>query len=669
MTFNEIKDIKKRIDQLRKEILEHNKAYYELDNPVISDREYDALMKQLMELEEAYPELITPDTPSQRVGGRPVAGFKTKRHRKQLLSLGNVFNRADLLNFHRRVVQAVGPEVEYVVELKIDGLTVALNYQEGLFISGATRGDGEVGEDITRNLKTVPTIPLRLARPFTVLEVRGEAFMPKEAFVQLNQNREEAGEQVFANPRNAAAGSLRQLDPKITASRQLQVFCYEILYAEGDIPNTHEEVLNLLQSLGFLVNKERLVSGSMEEIIAYIEKWTEKRHQLPYEIDGMVVKVNNLQQRRQLGATAKVPRWAVAYKFPAEQAETKVLGITIRVGRTGVLTPTALLEPVKLAGSVVSRATLHNEDYIQEKDIKIGDRVIIHKAGDIIPEVVRVVADKRTGAELAFQMPSNCPECGSFVVRLPEEAAYRCTGGACPAQLRESLIHFVSRDAMNIGGLGPAVIGQLLEGKLVHDAADLYYINKEQLLGLARIGEKSAQNILDAIEKSKNNSLAQLIFALGIRYVGARTGKILAEHFDNIKELMNASVEQLLTIPEIGIKMAESITVYFRQEQNQRIIQKLEKASVNTRAQERNRQNESILHGKIFVLTGTLPTLTRKEAQALIEEHGGKVSGSVGKSTDYVVAGENPGSKYEKAVSLNIPILDEKKLLEIIQGG
>jgi DNA ligase (NAD+) len=557
--------------------------------------------------------------------------------------------------------------VEYVVELKIDGLTVALSYEDGFLVSGATRGDGLVGEVITQNLKTIATVPLKLSEPVPVLVVRGEAFMPKKAFLELNQEREEGGEAVFANPRNAAAGSLRQLDPKIAASRQLQVFCYDLVYLEGKDIKTHQEVLEYLEEQGFLVNPLRLCTNSMEEVIAYVEQWTEKRHELPYEIDGLVIKVNSLDQRRVLGATSKAPRWAMAYKFPAEEAETRVKDIIVRVGRTGVLTPTAVLEPVKLAGSTVSRATLHNEDYIKEKDVRIGDRVIVHKAGDIIPEVVNVVKEKRTGTEIPFTMPENCPECGSRVVRLPEEAAFRCTGGACPAQLRESLIHFVSRDAMDIDGLGPAVVSQLLGSGLVQDMADLYFLTKEQLVKLDRLGEKSAQNLINAIEKSKSNTLAQLIFALGIRYVGARTGKILAEHLGSLDRLQEAREEDLMQIPEIGEKMARSITAYFQQEHNLRIIDKLKKAGVNMEMKQVAQKD--VLKGKTFVITGTLPTLSRKEAQKLIEENGGKVSGSVSKKTDYVVVGEDPGSKYDKALSLKITVINEDELFRLVHSG
>jgi DNA ligase (NAD+) len=654
-----------RVAELKKEINHHNQAYYELDRPEISDAAYDRLLKELMRLEKEYPQLVTSDSPTQRVGGKPLTGFQTVHHPEPLLSLSNAFSDADLKSFHQRVSQVVKDRVEYVVELKIDGLTVALSYEDGLLVSGATRGDGYTGEDITQNLKTIVTVPLSLPEPISSLVVRGEAFMPKKAFLKLNEEREEGGESPFANPRNAAAGSLRQLSPQVAASRQLQVFVYDVIHVTDKEINSHSQALDYLKELGFLVNRERFVSASIEEVIDYIEQWTKKRHQLPYEIDGMVVKVNNLDQRRVLGTTSKAPRWAIAYKLPAEEGETFIKEIIVRVGRTGVLTPTALLKPVRLAGSTVSRATLHNEDLIKEKDIMIGDTVIVHKAGDIIPEVVSVIKEKRTGKETPFVMPEKCPECGSQVVRLSDEVASRCTGGACPAQLRETLIHFVSRDAMDIDGLGPKILTQLLESGLVHDVADLYYLFQEQLAKLDRLGEKSAQNIISAVEKSKNNSLAQLIFALGIRFVGARTGKILAQHFSSLDDLRSATEEDLKEIPEIGAKIAQSIVMYFRQEQNLHILEKLKKAGVNMTAEKAPLQGS--LMGKTFVITGTLPTLSRKEAQNLIEERGGKVSGSVSKKTDYVVVGTEAGSKYDKAVALNISILSEEQLLNMLK--
>ena len=653
----------KRITALKKEISRHNRAYYELDQPEISDHDYDQLVRELLSLEETFPDLAAADSPTQRVGGQPVSGFNSIRHRQPLLSLGNAFSDDELRAFHRRVSQVVGDQVEYVVEFKIDGLTVALVYEEGSLVSGATRGDGVQGEEITRNLQTLDTVPLHLSEPLA-LEVRGEAFMPKKTFQSLNQQREEAGEAVFANPRNAAAGSLRQLDSRITASRHLQVFSYEILYLAGRQVATQAEALALLESLGFQVNPGRLVARGMEEVIAYIAHWAQSRHSLAYEIDGMVIKVNDLAQQRLLGATAKAPRWAIAFKFPAEEAETRILDIEINVGRTGVLTPTAVLAPVRVAGSLVSRATLHNEDNIREKEILIGDPVLIHKAGDVIPEVIRVIKEKRDGGEKPFVMPVRCPECGSHVVRLPEEAAHRCTGGACPAQLREGVIHFVSREAMNIDGLGPAVVSQLLAAGLVRDVADLYYLDQAQLISLERMGEKSSRKLIEAIAQSKSNSLGQLIFALGIRFIGAKAGKNLAAHFGSLEQLMAANEEALMAVPEIGSKMAGSLLAYFAESQNRQIITKLRAAGVNDQAESSSESGE--LAGKTFVLTGTLPSLSRLEAQALIEKHGGRVSSAVSKATDYLVAGDSPGSKYAKAQNLAVPILDESGLKKLL---
>jgi len=652
-----------RLAQLKEEILRHNRAYYELDQPLVTDAAYDRLVVELLDLEERYPDLVSIDSPSQRVGGQPVTAFATVRHRQPLLSLGNAFSPEDLLAFDRRVAQALGEAAQYVVEFKIDGLTVALTYREGQFLSGATRGDGDQGEEITANLRTIPSVPLGLPKSLS-LSVRGEAFMPKKAFRDLNQRREEEGEAIFANPRNAAAGSLRQLDSRVTASRRLQVYSYEILHLTGQAPATQEEALTLLESLGFQVNPQRFLAGNMEAVIDYIGRWAEDRHHLPYEIDGMVIKVNSLAQQRLLGATAKAPRWAIAYKFPAEEAETRVLDIEISVGRTGVLTPTAILAPVRVAGSTVSRATLHNEDNIRDKDIRIGDPVLIHKAGDVIPEVIRVLPEKRDGRERIFQMPDRCPACGSHVVRLPEEAARRCTGGACPAQLREGLIHFVSREAMAIDGLGPAVINQLLSAGLVRDVADLYSLNAEKLLSLDRMGEKSSQKLLQAIAASKQAALGQLIFALGIRFIGAKAGKNLAAAFDSLERLMAATEAELTAVPEIGTKMAGSLLAYFAEPQNQRIIAKLAAAGVNPRQEAA--AADGLLAGKTFVLTGTLPSLTRLEAQALIEAHGGKVSSSVSKATFYLLAGENPGSKYDKAQALGVPVLGEEDLRRMI---
>ncbi|WP_227764850.1 NAD-dependent DNA ligase LigA [Zhaonella formicivorans] len=659
-------EAKQRVEKLRAELEKHNYHYYVLDSPLISDAQYDSLMRELIAIEEQYPQLLTPDSPSQRVGGKPLEVFENYRHRKPLLSLGNAFGAGDLQDFHRRVTSLVGKQVEYVVETKIDGLSIALIYENGILVRGATRGDGETGEDVTSNLKTIPAVPLRLTKKLPRLEVRGEAYMPKAAFARLNQEREENGEPLFANPRNAAAGSIRQLDPKITASRSLSAFIYEITYIEGQEISTHWDALQYLRELGFPVDRNHKLCTTIEEVIAYCQEWTTKRSELPFEIDGMVVKVNNFAQQEELGSTAKSPRWAIAYKFPAEQAVTTVEDIIVRVGRTGVLTPTAVLTPVKVAGSTVSRATLHNEDIIREKDIRIGDTVVIQKAGDVIPEVVEVLKDKRTGSEREFNLPKTCPECGSAVVRLENEAAARCTGGlACPAQIREGIIHFVSRDAMNIEGLGPKVVEQLLNAGLIKDAGDLYYLEFKDLVKLERMGEQSAANLLRAIEESKQRGLGQLVFALGIRHVGARAGKILAEHFGSLSALSQASLDELLAVPDVGPKVAESIRTFFAEPVNQQVIEKLRRAGVKMEV-ERKAMGQGVLQGKLFVLTGTLETLTRKEAEKLIEKHGGKTTSSVSKNTDYVVVGKDPGSKYEKALKLGITILGEAELLALI---
>ncbi|RJQ28601.1 MAG: NAD-dependent DNA ligase LigA [Peptococcaceae bacterium] len=662
---------RQRVEELRREIEEHDYRYYVLDAPVISDDRYDRLMRELKQLEQQRPELVTPSSPTQRVGGKPREGFATVRHRVSMLSLANVFAEGELKDFDRRVRSALpGEAVEYVVEPKIDGLAVSLLYEDGRFIRGATRGDGETGEDISENLKTIRSVPLRLRRPVSgpipgALEIRGEAYMPKEAFAGLNEAREEAGEPLFANPRNAAAGSLRQLDPRVTAGRKLDIYVYGIGYSEGPVPESHAGMLSLLRELGFRINPHYQVFDELEDVLSYCRKWQDKRFALSYAIDGMVIKVNSLAQQERLGATMKSPRWAVAYKFPPEQAVTTVEDIIVRVGRTGVLTPTAVLAPVRLAGTMVTRATLHNEDMIREKDIRIGDTVVAQKAGDIIPEVVEVLKDRRAGREQAWRMPNRCPECGSAVVREEGEAAVRCTSLACPARAREGLIHFASRNAMDITGLGPAAVGQLLEAGLAADPADLYGLRYEDLVALSRLGPKSARNLLEAITKSKKNDLARLLFALGIRHVGERAAGVLAKHFGSLERLTAASAEELTAIPEIGPKIAASVTAFFAGEQNRRVIEKLARAGVNTVSEKEVAGARKPLAGKTFVLTGALSGFTRQQAQELIERLGGKVSSSVSRSTDYVVVGEDPGSKYAKALSLGVAILDEEGFIKI----
>jgi DNA ligase (NAD+) len=664
----DIQTARQRVEELRRLIEEHNYRYYVLDQPVISDREYDALMQELIALEETYPELLTPDSPSQRVGGAPREDFNPVRHPQVLLSLNDAFNEGDLLDFDRRVREITGGEVSYLIEPKIDGLTVALTYIDGVFSLGATRGDGQVGEEVTANLRTIPLLPLRLRRPLPHLVVRGEVYMPKAAFARLNAEREEAGEPLFANPRNAAAGSLRQLDPKVTAGRNLSLFVYQVISVTGAQVTTQEEALEFLAGLGLPVNPYRFLAPDIRAVLAEIKNWTpERRAALPYEIDGLVIKVNDLALHPVLGATAKAPRWAVAYKFPAEQATTRVEGIILRVGRTGVLTPTAVLTPVRLAGTTVSRATLHNEDYIREKDIRIGDTVVIQKAGDIIPEVVEVLPEHRTGAEEVFTMPEKCPACGAAVVRPPGEAAHRCTGGlACPAQVLEGIIHFASRGAMDIQGLGPAIISQLLEAGLVRDAADLYYLKKEDLLKLERFGEQSASNLIAAIAAAKDRPLERLLFGLGIRHVGERAARTLASHFGSLEKLIAASEEELTSLPDIGPRIAESIREFFAEPRNLAVLEKLKKAGVRMEA-ERAAAPTGPLSGKTFVITGTLPGMTRQEAEELITRAGGKVVSSVSKKTDYVVAGEKPGSKYTRALELGVPVIDVTELKELLK--
>ena len=657
----------KKIDDLRHLLNQYNYEYHVLDKPTIPDAEYDQLLKELIKLEEAFPELITPDSPSQRVGGQVLDLFTKVRHESPMLSLSNAFNESDLRDFDRRVRQGVGDEFSYVCELKIDGLAVSLKYENGLFIQGSTRGDGTIGEDITANLKTIRSIPLRLLEPITI-EVRGEAFMPKSSFARLNKMKEENGEEPFANPRNAAAGSLRQLDPQIAAERQLDIFLYAIANMGETNLSFHSEGLDWLDSIGFKTNKERKSCATIEEVLAFIEGWAEKRPHLAYEIDGIVIKVDSLTQQEELGTTVKSPRWAIAYKFPAEEVETTLLDIELNVGRTGVITPTAVLTPVKVAGSTVQRATLHNEDLIREKDIRIGDQVLIKKAGDIIPEVVQVLTESRTGKEMEFTMPTHCPECNSELVRLEGEVAVRCINPKCPAQIREGLIHFVSRTAMNIDGLGEKVVSQLFAENLIQDVAGLYRLTREQLLGLERMGEKSVSNLLAAIETSKGNSLEKLLFGLGVRHVGAKAAKTLAQHFEHMDRMVCATREELTSINEIGEKMADSIVTFFEQEEVLGLLNELKEMGINMTYTGpklvTGDQSDSFFTGKTIVLTGKLSQLTRNEAKEKIESLGGNVSGSVSKKTDLVIAGEEAGSKLKKAEEFGIDVWNEERLVE-----
>jgi len=653
----------RRISELREQINYHNYRYYVLDDPVIADEEYDQLMRELISLENQYPETITPDSPTQRVGHSVVSGFTPVEHRVPLLSLSNVFNRQELEDFTHRVERWVGGPVEYVCELKIDGLAVSLTYENGIFTQGATRGDGHTGEDITSNLRTIFSIPLKLNQPVS-LNVRGEVYMPKRAWELLNQEREEKGEPVFANPRNAAAGSVRQLDPTITASRKLDIFVYGVGTLDNPEIKTHLESLNWLKQLGFKVSPYIQPCQTVDEVWKFIEEWTEKRDSLPFAIDGIVIKVNRLDLQQQLGATAKSPRWAVAYKFPAEQAIAQVLDIEVNVGRTGAVTPLAILTPTLVAGSTVSRATLHNEDYVQTKDIRIGDHVVIQKAGDVIPEIVRSLPERRTGTEREFKMPSDCPSCGHPLSRASGEAVTRCLNPACPAQKYEKLVHFASRDAMDIEGLGPAVIKQLIDAGLVDTPADLYRLEYDQLVNLERFGKKSAENLLTAIAASKQRPLANLIFALGIRYVGSEVARELAEHFGSMERLRVASLTDLIAVESIGEKIGRSVVEYFNQPENNDLIDQLAQLGLNMTQQ--SNAKEQIFAGLTFVVTGKLEHFSRQEIEEMLRSYGAKVSSSVSSNTDYLVAGEKAGSKLTKAQQLGVKIIGEQELLEIL---
>jgi DNA ligase (NAD+) len=662
----QLQDAKKRIDAFIQQIQEYDYRYYVLDAPEITDYEYDQMMEELIQLEKEFPQFIRKDSPTQRVGGKPLSSFKSVQHTVPMLSLDNSYNKMNLIDFDNRVHRTLNEEIEYVVEFKIDGLSVALRYEKGEFVQGATRGDGYVGEDITQNLRTIKSIPLRLSQEVDI-EVRGEVFISREKFEELNQNQDEKGEMIFANPRNAAAGSLRQLDPRITAQRNLDIFVFNIQQVKGISIQSHVEGLEYLKSLGFKISLYEKCNN-IEKAIALCEEWAEKRETLPFGIDGLVIKVNDLRQRERLGTKTKSPRWAIAYKFPAQQEKTTIKDIVVQVGRTGALTPTAILEPVKVAGSVIQRATLHNAVYIVEKDIKIGDKVIIQKAGDVIPEVVRVLVEERTGKEIPFQMPKTCPSCGEETIRLPEEAVTRCINASCPAQLRRRIIHFVSRDAMNIDGLGESIVTLLLEKNLICDAGDLYTLRKEDLVPLERMGEKSAQNLMEAIEKSKKNDLDQVIFGLGIRLVGARAASLLARAFGHMDKMMEAVYEEITAVPEIGEKMARSIIAFFQEDRNRQLIDKLKAAGVNMHSLENiaDHQNKR-LEGLTFVLTGTLEKYKRNEVKEIIERLGGKVSGSVSKKTNYVLAGSDAGSKLQKANQLGISVIDESAFEEMIK--
>ncbi|HEY8418399.1 MAG TPA: NAD-dependent DNA ligase LigA [Limnochordales bacterium] len=660
--------VRAQVERLRQEIEHHNYRYYVLDDPEISDAEFDRLLRELERLEAEYPELVTPDSPTQRVGAPPSAAFATVVHRVPMLSLANAFSPEELRAFDARIRKlAETDRLAYVCEPKFDGLAVSLLYENGVLVRGATRGDGTQGEDITANLRTIRAVPLRLRRPVTI-EVRGEVIIRHDDFRRLNEERAARGEPLFANPRNAAAGSVRQLDPRVTASRPLDIYFYAIGYMEGEPPATHAELLDLLRELGCKVNPESRLVPDIEAAIEWCRAFEQKRPTLPYSVDGAVLKVNDRRLYARLGTTAKTPRWAIAYKFAAEQAITQVEDIVVNVGRTGAVTPMARLVPVQVGGVTVSRASLHNEDYVRAKDIRIGDWVVIQRAGDVIPEVVHVLKERRTGREREFRMPSECPECGAPVVRPPGEAVARCTNPACRGQLLEGLIHFVSRDAMNVEGMGPALLEQLVAKGLVRDAADIYRLTHEQLASLERMGDKSARNVLASIENSKDAGLERVLYALGIRHVGENVARDLAQHFGDIDRLMAAGFDELVAVPSVGEKIARSVLDYFADEHNRALVERLRAAGVRmTAARPAAPAGGGALAGKRIVVTGTLSRYTRREVEELIRRHGGEVSSSVSRKTDFVVAGENPGSKLDKARELGVRVLTEEELEELIR--
>lgn len=660
-------NVKARIEFLRTELKKHNQAYYEQDSPLISDFEYDMLLRELKMLEQDNPQYASAESPTVKVGGKAGEKFVQVKHPAPLLSLENAFDIGDIAAFIGRLHKAGISDSQFMLEQKMDGLSISVTYINGKLVEAATRGSGVVGENVTANVLTIKALPHTLLKPIPRLTVRGEVFMPKAAFAALNAEREENDEPLFANPRNAAAGSLRQLDSMVTAERKLDVFLYDIVAGEGFSCDTQHHLLDFLAELGLPVNNERRLCSNITEIEEYINEMTVKRHKLAYDTDGMVIKLNSIAHRDELGVTSKYPKWAIAYKFPPEQAETTVENIIIGVGRTGALTPTAVLNPIKLAGSIISRATLHNEDIIAEKDIRIGDKVMIQKAGDVIPEVVRVNFDKRQATAQPFIMPNICPECGSPAVRIEGEAVRRCQNAACPAKLRELLFHFVSKKAMNIDGLGPAISQLLLDQHLISDIADLYLLRRDQLISLEGLGEKSADNLLGQIELSKQLPLSRLLFGLGIRHVGERAAKVLSRAFADIDQLMAADRADLRNIPEIGDKIADSIIEYFSVPNNRLRIERLRSYGL-TLVGEKSAATGNLI-GKVFVLSGTLPNISRDEAKDLIEKAGGKVSSSISKKTDYLLLGENPGSKLEKANTLGVSIIDFDHLMEIIAKG
>jgi DNA ligase (NAD+) len=663
--------VKNEIEQLREKLRHHEYRYYVLDDPEISDAAFDRMMDRLKGLEAAHPEVITPDSPSQRVGGIPREGFQTVHHARAMLSLDNAFSYDALRDWDRRVREGSGREkVEYIAEHKFDGLSISLQYEDGVLVRGVTRGDGTTGEDVTPNVKTIRSIPLRVdasalkkAKLPAEFEVRGEILMPRKSFEALNRQQEQSGGKIFANPRSAAAGSVRVLDPSITASRRLEFFAYYI-FADGKVPFAkHSDSLQVLKQLHFHASDDWKLCAGIDEVFAYCDAWDAKREKLPYEIDGVVIKVNSTGIQNELGYTAKAPRWAIAYKYPAQQETTVVNDIRVQVGRTGALTPVAVLEPVQVGGVTVSRSTLHNMDEIERLGLHIGDTVLIERAGEVIPHILKVTKEGKH--RKPFHMPKHCPECGSTIHKSDDEVAYRCVNAACPAKRKESLLHFAGRHAMNIDGLGDKIVDQLVDKGLVKDVADLYSLKLDEVAALERMAEKSAQNLLDEIEASKKNSLARLIFALGIRFVGERTGQLLAEHFSSLEEFAAAKEEQLVEVPEVGPKVAASIAEFFSEPANRQLIKKLYKAGVRPTAEKREVKSQKFA-GKSFVFTGGLANRSREDAGELVKQHGGKVSGSVSKKTDYVVVGTDPGSKHDKAKELGVPILSESEFEKLL---
>jgi DNA ligase (NAD+) len=664
--------VEQQLEKLREEIRRHEELYYVHDNPEISDREYDALLERLQDLEQQHPEFVTGDSPSQRVGGRPAAGFAEVVHRRPMLSLDNSYNIDELRAFDVRCQRlADGRAIDYVAELKIDGLSIALHYENRVLARAVTRGDGRIGEEVTANARTIRSIPLKISSKAkgigSEVEVRGEAFIPRRVFERINAEREDQNEQRFANPRNAAAGTIRQLDPQIVASRRLEMFAYDLLTADRKPFATHWEALNWMQQAGLRVNPERVLCKSIDEVIEFATRMEVRRDDLDYEIDGLVVKVNSTALQDEFGTTNKAPRWAIAYKYAARQATTKVLSIVVQVGRTGALTPVANLEPVVLGGTTVSRATLHNPDEVKRLGIRIGDWVLIEKGGDVIPKVLKVIEAKRTGEEKIFRMPRKCPVCGGEISRPEGEVVSRCVAADCPAQLEGRLLHFASRRAMRIEGLGESLVHQLIESGKVHDAGDLYSLTLEDLAELERMAKKSASNLLVQIEASKQRDLSNLIYALGLRHVGDRTATTLARQFGSLEALSKASIEDLDDVPEIGLTVAQSVRDWFDDEGNLALCERLAAGGVRTKMEKTSGPVDDKFAGKIFVLTGSLADFTRDEARAAIESRGGRVSSSVSKKTDFVVAGEEAGSKLDKATSLGVSVIDETEFKEMLK--